>query len=128
MRYKRKPGPAPASIWGPAHPGSLRFTTAKNEIMGRNQEYLARMDAKLKSWDVEVAALAAAGGDLVLEARDVYDERIRELHHHRAVAQAALRALQLATVAASRDLHAGVELAWDTMSKALAKASEDSRG
>ena len=61
MRYNRKPGPAPAPLWGPSYPGSTRFTTARNEIMGRNNEYLAKMHERLKAWDVEVEALAAAG-------------------------------------------------------------------
>jgi hypothetical protein len=128
MKYTRKPGPAPASLWGPSYPGSTRFTTAKNEIMGRNNEYLAKMHERLKTWDAEVAALAAAGGDLAGSARAEYEERIRELRRHRDAADGALQELRLATVAASQGRHAGVELAWETMSKALAKASEDSRG
>lgn len=128
MRYKPKPGSAPASLWGPSHPGSTRFTTAKNEIMGRNHEYLAQMNVRLKAWDAEVEALEAAGGDLAPAARAAYEERMRELRLHRDAAQSALQDLRLATVSASRELHKGVELAWDTMSKALAKASQDSRG
>src|SRR5688572_33218403 len=54
MKYNHKPGSAPASLWGPSYPGSTRFTTAKNEIMGRNNEYLAKMHERLKTWDAEV--------------------------------------------------------------------------
>jgi len=126
MKYNRKPGPAP--LWGPSYPGGTRFTTARNEIMGRNHEYLAKMNERLRAWDVEVEALSAAGIDLAAGARAAYEERIRELRLHRDAAHSALQELRLATVTASRDLHAGVELAWDTMSKALAKASEDTRG
>lgn len=128
MKYNRKPGSAPAPLWGPSFPGSTRFTTAKNEIMGRNNEYLAKMHERLKVWDAEVEALAAAGGDIAAGARAGYEEHMRELRLHRDAAQAALQELRLATVAASRDRHAGVEQAWETMSKALAKASEASRG
>lgn len=127
MRYNPKPGAAPASLWGPSYPGSTRFTTAKNEIMGRNNEYLAQMNARLKAWDAEVEALETAGGDLAPAAREAYEGRMRELRVHRDAAQSALQELRLATVSASRELHKGVELAWDTMAKALAKASEDSR-
>ena len=127
MKYNPKPGSAPASLWGPSYPGSTRFTTAKNEIMGRNNEYLAKMHERLKAWDVEVETLSSASGDLADSARAGYEERMRELRLHRDAAHSALQELRLATVSASRELHKGVELAWDTMSKALEKASEASR-
>jgi hypothetical protein len=125
MRYNRKPGPAP--LWGPSYSGATRFTTARNEIMGRNHEYLAKMSERLKAWDVEVEALSAAGVDLAAGARVAYDDRIRELRLHRDVAHSALQELRVATVTASRELHAGVERAWQAMSDALARASESSR-
>jgi hypothetical protein len=122
VKYNRKPGSAPASIWSPSYPGSTHFSTAKNEIMGRNNEYLARMNERLKGWDLEVEALAASGGDLAGAARDDYESRIRELRLHRDTANAALQELRLATVSTSRGRHEGVEAAWHTMAAALAKA------
>ena len=125
MKYNRRPGPA--SLLGPSHPGGTRFTTARNEIMGRNHEYLAKMHERLKAWDAEADALGAEAGELAADARGACDERLRELRVHRDAAHSALEQLRVATVGASRDLQASVELAWDTMSKALAKATADLR-
>ena len=126
MKYDRRRGPA--SLWGASHPGATRMGTARNEIMGRNHEYVAKMQERLAAWDAEAEALGAAGGGLAAEARAACDERIRELRVHRDAAHSALQDLRRATVGASREIQARVELAWDTMSKALAKAASDLRG
>ncbi len=95
--------------------------------MDRNAEYVEKMQGKMKMWDAEVDALSAESGKLGLEARTAYEARIAELRVSRDHANVALQELRVATVAASKNLYSGVELAWDTMSKALAKVCADSR-
>ncbi len=95
--------------------------------MDRNAQYIEKMQGKMKMWDAEVDALSAEGARLAVEAREAYEAKITELRASRDHANVALQELRVATVAASKGLYSGVELAWDTMSKALAKVSADSR-
>lgn len=127
MKYTRQSTGARPSIWAPAYPGSTRFTTKRNEAMDRNAQYVEKMQGKMKMWDAEVDALSAEGAKLAEEARAGYEAKLAELRVTRDHANVALQELRVATVAASKNLYLGVELAWDTMSKALAKVSADSR-
>ena len=95
--------------------------------MGTRAEFVAGMEAQMKKWDAEVDALVAEGKKASGEARTAYDRRIKELRLGRKAAQKSFQELRVATESAGVQLQAGMEVAWDTMQKALQKVSSDLR-
>lgn len=95
--------------------------------MGTRAEFVAGMEAQMKKWDAEVEALVAEGKKASGEARTAYDRRIKELRLSRKAAQKSFQELRVATESAGAQMQAGMEVAWDTMQKALQKVSSDLR-
>lgn len=95
--------------------------------MSRNAEYLSTMETQLKQWDADLDALAAEGDKAGAEARKAYQEQITHLRAGRDAAQETFKEMQLATVAAGAQMHARMQVAWETMHKALQKVSSDLR-
>jgi hypothetical protein len=95
--------------------------------MINDSEYVARMETQLKNWDADLDALAAKGEKASAEMRAAYHERINELRTSRGEAQKTFQEMSLATEAAGAKMQAGMQVAWDTMQKALAKVSSDLR-
>ena len=95
--------------------------------MGTRAEFVAGMEAQMQKWDAEVEALVAEGKKASGEARTAYDRRIKELRLSRKAAQKSFQELRVATESAGAQMQAGMEVAWDTMQKALQKVSSELR-
>ena len=95
--------------------------------MGKNAEYVTRMETQLKKWDAEVDALAAKGEKASAEARTAYQEQIKDLRASRAAAQKTFQDIRVASESAGAQMQAGMEAAWKSMQKGLEKVSSDLR-
>ena len=95
--------------------------------MGMTKEYIEKMDVQLKKWDADFEALAAEGRQVALDAREGFYERIKTPRVGRNAAQKSFREFRTAADAAGADMHAGMEAAWESMRKALEKASAELR-
>jgi hypothetical protein len=102
-----------------------RSKTRKIETMDKRAEYLSTMKTQLKKWDADVDALAAEGEKANVEARAAYHKHVAELRTERDAAHKTFEKFQLATEAAGAHMQEGMQVAWDTMQKALAKVSAD---
>ena len=95
--------------------------------MDKHSEFVTRMETQLKKWDADFDALAARGEEANVNARAAYQRQIEHLRAGRDSAQKTFHEVRLATAAAGTKMHAQMEVAWDTMQKALAKVSADLR-
>jgi Ribonuclease G/E len=95
------------------------------ETMGRNAEYVAKMEKQLKKWDADVDALAAKGEKASAEARTAYYERIKDLRASRDAVQKTFKEISVASESAGAQMQAGMEAAWKSMEKSLEKVSLD---
>ena len=95
--------------------------------MGNNAEYFARMETQLKKWDADLDALAAEGEKASAQARAAYHEGIKDLRAGRDAAHKTFQEIRSATESAGAQMQAGMQLAWETMQKALQKVSSDLR-
>jgi len=139
MRGRRPALPARSRVrWrtdGPAapdyhRPGTQEIPTDEregNQIISTNVDYAAGMQAQLDKWDAEVDVLVAEGRKASGEARTAYDRRLKELRLRRKAAQKSLQELRAATESAGAQMQAGLQVAWETMQKALEKVSSDLR-
>lgn len=90
-------------------------------------EYLAMMEKQLRKWDSDLDALAAEGQKASDRARSMYIDQIRELRVGRDSAHKRLSDIRVATEVAGAQMHSGMDAAWDTMQKALNRASTEMR-
>jgi uncharacterized coiled-coil DUF342 family protein len=97
------------------------------ETMGRNAEYVAKMEKQLKKWDADVDALAAKGEKASAEARKAYYARIKDLRASRDAVQKTFQEIRAASESAGAQMQAGMEAAWKSMEKSLEKVSLDLR-
>ena len=95
--------------------------------MGKNADYVAKMETQLKQWDAEVDALAAQGEKAGAQARAGYLEQVKAMRANRDAAQKTLREMRAAGEAAGAQMQVGMEAAWKTMQKSLEKASTELR-
>ena len=95
--------------------------------MIKNSEYVARMETQLKNWDADLDALAAKGEQAGAEARVAYQEHIKDLRARRGEARKSFQEMSLATEAAGAQMQAGMQVAWETMQKALETVTADLR-
>ena len=95
--------------------------------MDKNSDYVKTMETQLKKWDADVDALAAKGDAASADARAAYRKQIEHLRAGRDAAQKTFQELRVASESAGAKMQAGMEAAWDTMQKALAKVSADMR-
>lgn len=91
--------------------------------MSTNTEYVSTMQANLKKWDSDVAALAEKGKTTTGPARAAYEEGIKGLKASRDAAQRTFQQISTAAETASAQLHAGMDSAWKSMEAGLAKVS-----
>ena len=95
--------------------------------MDKHSEYVTRMETQLKKWDADVDALAAKGDKANAEVRAAYQKQIEHLRSGRDAMQKSFQELRVASESAGAKMKAGVEVAWETMQKTLAKVSADLR-
>lgn len=89
--------------------------------MGVRSDYVSKMKTQLQRWDAEADALARRGEKLRDEARELFDEQIKELRASRAAAQKAYQEMRAAGESAGAGMQATMESAWKSMQKALRK-------
>jgi hypothetical protein len=97
--------------------------TVKEHTMSRNTEYVTTMETQLKQWDAQVDALAAKSAKANADARAAYDGQIKDLRASRDAAQKQFQQIRTANETAGAQLQAGMDAAWQTMQKNLAKVS-----
>ncbi|WP_018606500.1 hypothetical protein [Uliginosibacterium gangwonense] len=95
--------------------------------MGLTSDYVEKMQALLKKWDADFDVLAAQGKKAGSDVRAAYHERITELRAGRAAAHETFHDLRIAAESANSKMHAGMDLAWESMRTALEKAFSDLR-
>lgn len=95
--------------------------------MGKNSDYVTRMETQLKQWDADVDALAARGEKANVEAQAAYHAQIKDLRASRDAAQQTFQKIRAASESASAQMHDGMEAMWETMQKTLKKISTDLR-
>jgi hypothetical protein len=95
--------------------------------MDKHSEYVARMETQMKKWDADVDALTARGELAGAEARSAYHKQIQVLRAGRDSAHKTFQEMRLASESAGAKMKANMEVAWETMQKALAKVSADLR-
>jgi len=95
--------------------------------MGITSDYVEKMQALLKKWDADFDVLTAQGKKAGSDVRTVYHERINELRAGRTAAHKTFHDLRVAAESASSQMHAGMDLAWESMRKSLEKAIADFR-
>ena len=95
--------------------------------MNKQSEYVTRMESQLKKWDAEVDALAVKGKEASAASHAAYEKQIEHLRSGREAMKKSFHEMQVATADAGAKMQANVEVAWETMQKALAKVSADLR-
>jgi hypothetical protein len=95
--------------------------------MNKQSEYVTRMETQLKQWDADVDALAAKGREASADSHSAYEKQIEHLRSGREAMKKSFHEMQVATAEAGAKMQAGVEVAWDTMQKSLAKVTADLR-
>jgi hypothetical protein len=91
--------------------------------MGKNADFVTRMDMQLTRWDKEVDALARLAGNGGAVVGEVYHEGVKELREVRDAAQAAFQQIRFASEAEGLELKAGMQAAWVKMQSTLEKVS-----
>lgn len=96
--------------------------------MSTKDEFVKKMHAKLDEWNADIDALSAkadqAAHKAETEARAEYHKQIEALRSKRDQARGKLNEVESASESAWRDLKAGVELAWESVSEAVRSATE----
>ena len=87
--------------------------------MGKNAEFVIRMDKQLTRWDKEVDALARLAGKGAGQVGAAYQEDLKELKAARDAAQVTFQQIRFASEAEGVDLKAGMQAAWVRMQSAL---------
>ena len=101
--------------------------TSKGHTMDKHSEYVTRMETQLKKWDADVDALVARGDKASAASRAEYHKQIEHLRSRRDAMHKSFQELRVASESAGAKMRAGVEVAWETMQKSLAKVSADLR-
>jgi chromosome condensin MukBEF ATPase and DNA-binding subunit MukB len=95
--------------------------------MSTKDEFVKKMHAKLDEWNADIDALSAkadqAAHKAEADARDEYHKQIEALRSKRDQARTMLNEVESASESAWRDLKAGVELAWESVSEAVRSAT-----
>ena len=91
--------------------------------MGKNADFVTRMDKQLARWDKEVDALARVAGNGAAVVGVAYHEGVKELRAARDAAQVAFQQIRFASEAEGVELKAGMQAAWVRMQSTLEKVS-----
>ena len=91
--------------------------------MGKNADFVTRMDMQLTRWDKEVDALARLAGNGGAVVGEAYHDGVKELREVRDAAQATFQQIRFASEAESLELKAGMQAAWVKMQSTLEKVS-----
>jgi hypothetical protein len=93
--------------------------------MGTHDDYFRKMDAQLKKWEADVDMLAASGEKASAEAREIYKEQLQALRADREVAFKKLRTMRASGEAATLEMKAALDEAWQAMKKGLDRAASN---
>jgi uncharacterized coiled-coil DUF342 family protein len=90
--------------------------------MGERDAYVQKMKAKLDEWNSEIDRLAEKTNAATADARLRYQEQVDRLKAQSDTARRKLEELGAASESAWKDLRAGVDLAWESISTAVKDA------
>ncbi|MBJ3762531.1 coiled coil domain-containing protein [Maribius pontilimi] len=90
--------------------------------MDEKNAYRRKLEARLDQWRAEIDKLQNKAAEASADARQEYDEQVRNLREQQQDARAKLMELDDASGEAWKDLKKGVERAWDDLGAAVKKA------
>ncbi|HET7773361.1 MAG TPA: hypothetical protein VFK82_06010 [Burkholderiaceae bacterium] len=93
--------------------------------MSTHSEYLAQMSTRLTQWDAELDRLASEGESRRANVRAAYYDRVKLLRANRSIAEKTFSDLQAATESAGEAMRDNAQKAWDSLRRALEKATTD---
>ncbi len=90
--------------------------------MTMREDYVRKMEAKLEQWNAEIDTLVVKAALAEAELKTEYSEQIEALRNKQIEARVKLEALRDASDEAWKDMRAGIEMAWDSVSEAVNSA------
>jgi|GEM_PF-2345516 len=93
--------------------------------MNQNSEFVTRMQAQLKKWDSDVAALSDEAKKVSAQTFAAYEEGLKNLKSSREAAQKNFQQICVATEAAGTSMLERMESAWTAMQDGLHQVSAD---
>ena len=101
--------------------GFVRLTRSSMlEVL--REDYVRKMEAKLEQWNAEIDTLVVKAALAEAELKTEYSEQIEALRNKQIEARVKLEALRDASDEAWKDMRAGIEMAWDSVSEAVNSA------
>jgi hypothetical protein len=91
--------------------------------MGKNAEFVLRMEKQMTRWDKEVAALAQLGVKATDNAKVAFLSAQMEMHAARDAAEKTFQEARFASEETALRLQAGMQEQWVKMQETLAKAT-----
>ncbi len=88
-------------------------------------EFLAKLKARLKEVDTQIAVIQEKGRELKDDAKAQRDEKLAMLEAKRDAARAKFDEVQDSSAEAWKDLQKGARSAWDELDKAFQEASSE---
>jgi len=88
-------------------------------------EFLAKLEARLKEVDTRIAAMQEKGRELKDDAKVRWDEKLTMLEAKRDAARVKFSEVRDSSAEAWKDLQKGARSAWDEMDNALQEASSE---
>jgi hypothetical protein len=93
--------------------------------MGKNAEFVVRMEKQMTRWDREVEALARQGGQATDNAKVAFLSAQMEMRAARDSAEKTFQEARFASDESGARLRAGMQEAWVKMQETLAKATAE---
>lgn len=99
--------------------------TAAKYSQQTKEEFQAKLEARLKELDGEIAKLREKGRELKDEEKLNWDRRMADLETKRETARAKLVEVRHSSEEAWKDVQKGAQSAWDELDKAFQEASDE---
>jgi hypothetical protein len=93
--------------------------------MGKNAEFVVRMEKQMTRWDKEVAALAKLGGKATDNAKVAFLAAQMDMRAARDTAEKTFQEARFASEESGARLQVGMQEAWVKMQETLAKATAE---
>ncbi len=89
----------------------------------KRDEYVEKLKKQLDQWNDEISYLENRAEQMQADAKDDYDQHIKDLRQQSREAQAKLHEIQKAHIHAWDDLRAGAEQIWHAMEESFKRTS-----
>jgi TolA-binding protein len=99
--------------------------TAAEFSQQTKEEFLKKLETRLKELDAEIAKLREKGRDLKDEAKANWDQKTTELETKRDAARAKLAEVRDSSAEAWKDVQEGAQSAWNELDQAFRDASRE---